>query len=44
MSVRMPVVFVSHGAPDALLNALDTVEYWREIGRQLPEPTAILVV
>src|SRR5512139_3339215 len=44
MSVRMPVVFVSHGAPDALLKAPDTVSCWREIGQQLPEPAAILVV
>jgi 4,5-DOPA dioxygenase extradiol len=44
MSTRMPVVFVSHGAPDALLKAPDAVACWREIGRQLPAPTAILVV
>lgn len=41
---RMPVVFVSHGAPDALLKAPDAVACWREIGRQVPEPTAILTV
>jgi 4,5-DOPA dioxygenase extradiol len=44
MSARMPVVFVSHGAPDALLEAPDAVDCWREIGRQVPEPAAILVV
>lgn len=44
MSARMPVMFVSHGAPDALLKAPDAVACWREIGRQIPEPTAILVV
>jgi len=44
MSVRMPVVFVSHGAPDALLKAPDAVDCWREIGRQIPPPTAVLVV
>lgn len=44
MSTRMPVVFVSHGAPDALLKAPDAVDCWREIGRQLPAPSAILVV
>lgn len=44
MPARMPVVFVSHGAPDALLKAPDAVACWREIGRQEPEPTAILVV
>ena len=44
MSVRMPVVFVSHGAPDALLKAPDAVDCWREIGRHIPQPAAILVV
>lgn len=44
MAARMPVVFVSHGAPDALLKAPDAVASWREIGRQVPEPTAILAV
>ncbi|BBP03724.1 dioxygenase [Sulfuriferula plumbiphila] len=44
MSARMPVVFVSHGAPDALLKAPDAVACWREIGQQAPEPAAILVV
>jgi len=44
MSARMPVVFVSHGAPDALINAPETVALWSEIGQSLPEPAAILVV
>ena len=44
MSIRMPVVFVSHGAPDALLKAPDSVACWREIGKSVSEPTAILVV
>lgn len=44
MSKRMPVVFVSHGAPDALLKAPDAVACWREIGQQVFEPAAILVV
>lgn len=44
MPTRMPVVFVSHGAPDALLKAPDAVACWREIGRQIPEPAAILVI
>ena len=39
-----PVVFVSHGAPDALLRAPDAVASWREIGRTIPQPSAILVV
>jgi 4,5-DOPA dioxygenase extradiol len=44
MSERMPVVFVSHGAPDTLLKAPDTVARWRELGLTIPEPKAILVV
>ncbi|BBP00398.1 dioxygenase [Sulfuriferula nivalis] len=40
----MPVVFVSHGAPDALLNAPDAVSCWRELGQQIPQPEAILVI
>ncbi len=44
MSNRMPVVFVSHGAPDALLKAPDTVACWRELGKAVSEPTAILMV
>lgn len=44
MAARMPVVFVSHGAPDALLNAPDAVACWREIGQSLPQPRAILVI
>lgn len=44
MTARMPVVFVSHGAPDTLLRAPDTVACWREIAGQIPEPRAILAV
>lgn len=44
MATRMPVVFISHGAPDALLKAPDAVTCWREIGQSLPSPRAILVV
>ena len=44
MSVRMPIIFVSHGAPDALLKAPDTVASWHEISQQIPEPSGILVV
>jgi len=44
MTARMPVVFISHGAPDALLKAPDAVACWREIGRQLKSLAAILVI
>lgn len=41
---RMPVVFVSHGAPDALLNAPSTVACWRSIGESIPKPQAVLAL
>lgn len=41
---RLPVVFVSHGAPDALLKAPEAVACWRGIGRDLPRPAAILAI
>ena len=44
MSACMPVVFVSHGAPDALLRSPDTVDSWRDIGLRVSPPSAILVV
>jgi 4,5-DOPA dioxygenase extradiol len=44
MAGRMPVVFVSHGAPDALLKAPAAVAAWKAIGQALPEPKAILAV
>lgn len=44
MAMRMPVVFISHGAPDALLNAPEAVACWREIGRSVPSPRAILAI
>jgi len=44
MPARMPVVFVSHGAPDALLKAADAVACWREIGQRVGTPSAILAV
>ena len=44
MTERMPVVFVSHGAPNALLEAPDAVACWAELGRQIPKPAAIVAV
>lgn len=44
MTARMPVVFVSHGAPDALLKAPEAVACWRGIGRDVPRPAAILAI
>jgi 4,5-DOPA dioxygenase extradiol len=37
MTSSMPVIFVSHGAPDALLKAPDTVSCWREIAKVVCE-------
>jgi 4,5-DOPA dioxygenase extradiol len=44
MVERTPVVFVSHGAPDALLKAPEAAACWSQIGQSVPEPEAILVV
>ena len=43
-SSRMPVVFVSHGAPDALLKAPSTIACWQQISKSMPRPKAILVL
>ena len=44
MSARQPVLFVSHGAPDVLLNPGATVRLWSQLGEELPRPKAILVI
>ena len=44
MNARHPVLFVSHGAPDALLAAGASVALWRRLGAGLPRPRAILVI
>ena len=41
---RQPVLFVSHGAPDVLLNPGATVRAWEQLGAGLPRPRAILVI
>lgn len=43
MTPRQPVLFVSHGAPDLLLNPGATGALWRSLGEQLPRPRAIVV-
>jgi 4,5-DOPA dioxygenase extradiol len=40
----MPVVFVSHGAPDTLLKSPAVVCCWADIGQAIPAPRAILAV
>ena len=44
MSARQPVLFVSHGAPDLVLDPGVTGRLWSDIGRRLPIPEAILVI
>jgi len=44
MTEKMPVLFVGHGSP---MNAIEENEFaraWRDIGKQLPRPKAILAV
>lgn len=41
---RQPVLFVSHGAPDLLLQPGATGRLWQALGLALPRPTAILAV
>lgn len=40
----MPVLFVSHGAPDLLLAPGETGACWKVLGEQLPRPSSILVI
>lgn len=42
--MRMPALFVSHGAPDILLQGGKTLALWDELGQTLPAPKAILVI
>ncbi len=41
---RMPVIFIGHGSP---MNAIETNEYsatWKELGKKLPRPKAIVCI
>jgi len=40
----MPVLFLSHGVPTLPLDAGETGAAWRQLGAQLPRPSAILVI
>ena len=42
--MKMPVLFVSHGAPTLPLEPGDTGAAWRKLGKQLPRPSAILMI
>ena len=41
---RMPVLFVGHGSPMNAIEENEFVEGWRNIGKSIPRPKAILVV
>lgn len=44
VTIQMPVLFVGHGSP---MNAIEDNEFvrgWRDLGKSLPEPAAILCV
>lgn len=41
---KMPVLFIGHGSPMNAIEENGFVEKWREIGRSLPKPKAILCI
>jgi len=43
-TLRMPVLFVGHGSPMNAIEENEFVEGWRNIGRTIPRPKAILCV
>ena len=43
-TARMPVVFFGHGSPMNIVDENRYTQAWREIGRSLPKPKAILSV
>lgn len=42
--MKMPALFISHGAPTLPLEPGETGAAWREIAASIPKPTAILVI
>jgi 4,5-DOPA dioxygenase extradiol len=40
----LPTLFISHGAPDLPLRPSPTLDFFKELGQQLGQPDAILVV
>jgi 4,5-DOPA dioxygenase extradiol len=42
--MKMPVLFVSHGAPTLPLEPGETGAAWRKLGEQIPRPAAILMI
>jgi 4,5-DOPA dioxygenase extradiol len=41
---RMPVLFVGHGSPMNAISENEFVQNWRELGKSLPRPKAILCI
>jgi len=41
---RMPVLFVGHGSPMNAISENEFVQNWRELGKTLPKPKAILCI
>jgi len=42
--MNMPTLFVSHGAPTVAIEPGVTGQAWQKLGRELPRPSAILVI
>jgi 4,5-DOPA dioxygenase extradiol len=43
-STRMPAAFIGHGSPMNTLHVNDFTRAWRDLGRALPRPRAILAI
>ncbi|GGZ38589.1 dioxygenase [Echinicola pacifica] len=41
---RMPVLFVGHGSPMNGIEDNNFTDYWKQLGREIPQPVAVLVV
>ncbi|MGE5448536.1 MAG: dioxygenase, partial [Bacteroidales bacterium] len=41
---QMPVLFIGHGSPMNAIEENEFVSNWRELGKTLPRPNAILVI
>src|SRR5436190_7944953 len=40
----MPALFVGHGSPMNAIEENEFSKYWRQLGKELPKPKAVLVV
>jgi len=43
-TTRMPVLFIGHGSPMNAISENEFVQNWRELGKTLPKPKAILCI